>query len=237
MSSVFDGGNLRGFLAGLFGGPDNIETLPENTWLRLKGRGDVTIEHADYFYFKRSTDMFERYATDDEKVPHDGSCGACGRTTGSMVHCGLCTRGWHTSCMDASARPSGASSSVSTWHCSSCADGPLSVFTCWCALGDIDLQDSTLAFVPGTHTLTGYDRPRAGEQVPSSFKGGSARWHVADGTLRPGDIFIFNVKTIHCASKNGTTRFRASLDTRVELTRPGRRAWPRLVAEAAPQLK
>lgn len=55
MSSVFDGGYLRGFLAGLFGGPDNIETLPENTWLRLKGRGDVTIEHADYFYFKRST--------------------------------------------------------------------------------------------------------------------------------------------------------------------------------------
>jgi hypothetical protein len=43
-------------------------TLPSCTWLRAKGPGEVTAEHADYYYFYKNTSIFSDYFT---KTPED----------------------------------------------------------------------------------------------------------------------------------------------------------------------
>ena len=130
------------------------------------------------------------------------------------------------------------------WHCEQCADGPLPVYTAWVALGPVNASDGTLCFVPGSQKWKGFATPTPRTaQVPREFterlratKAGAARgkklgkrkaghesplpevaadqvqWHSAD--YRPGDLVIFNVKTVHAASKNQSNSYRLSLDTR-----------------------
>eukprot|EP00474_Spongospora_subterranea_P011654 CRZ12112.1 hypothetical protein [Spongospora subterranea] len=173
--------------------------------------GDVTIEHVDYYYFKRSTDMFEKYGQGNP-VPVDiVSCPECKGPAkkGISLTCELCHRDYHEKCVDETARPA---KSNATWHCQSCAN-------------------STLAFVSGSHNSTGYDRPRRNEQLPKSLSK-SLRWSVPFEPLDPGDMFIFNVKTVHCANKNTSGLFRASTDTRISLTPIGRQSWPDLISKS-----
>ena len=37
---------------------DGFNMLPQVTWLRAKGKGEVTADHADYYYFKNNTSVF-----------------------------------------------------------------------------------------------------------------------------------------------------------------------------------
>lgn len=127
------------------------------------------------------------------------------------------------------------------WHCYECVHRPLPVYTCWMALGPVTRSDGTLCFVPGSHTWTGFDRPRpATAQVPSEFaqrlredrsrtkskgkgrgmgKGSSQKTlacaapsqtgvHWCGTDYQPGDVVIFNVKTVHAASSNTSDSFR-----------------------------
>jgi ectoine hydroxylase-related dioxygenase (phytanoyl-CoA dioxygenase family) len=96
--------------------------------------------------------------------------------------------------------------------------------------------DGTLCFVPGSHRWSGFDRPTPRTaQVPAEFtarlrsqcsrpahagkagKAGKAikatqpppdgvTWHAAE--FQPGDVVIFNIKTVHAASKNNSECFR-----------------------------
>jgi ectoine hydroxylase-related dioxygenase (phytanoyl-CoA dioxygenase family) len=130
------------------------------------------------------------------------------------------------------------SSTKSTpWHCASCLGGHLPVYTCWVALGPVKASDGTLCFVPGSHLWSGFDRPTPrAAQVPREFterlrrqkKGKKSMndaddgvtWYSAD--YQPGDLVIFNVKTVHAASKNMSSNYRLSLDTRLVVV-PGAR--------------
>jgi hypothetical protein len=66
VQAVFNGPIICGIAAQLFSDQAagsirktaQIELLPQYTWLRMKGRGDVTIEHADVYFFYRSTSLF-----------------------------------------------------------------------------------------------------------------------------------------------------------------------------------
>ncbi len=54
--NVYNGSELNALLNSLFGNA-KTKALLKQTFLRLMGKGG-TIEHADYFYFKRDTDIF-----------------------------------------------------------------------------------------------------------------------------------------------------------------------------------
>ncbi len=81
VQSLFDGDLLRNLTARLFGAraepgtavsrpSPRVQLLPQYTWLRMKGRGDVTIEHADYYFFHRSTQLFrDLYPTRQRATP------------------------------------------------------------------------------------------------------------------------------------------------------------------------
>jgi hypothetical protein len=61
VQAIYNGPTLQSYAEQLLldtDSPHRIQTLPHYTWLRMKGRGDVTIEHADYYFFNRSTQMF-----------------------------------------------------------------------------------------------------------------------------------------------------------------------------------
>jgi len=54
MTAVYCGDSLRTFYQKLFG-ENNFTMLPQCTWLRLKSKNELTVEHADYYYFRQST--------------------------------------------------------------------------------------------------------------------------------------------------------------------------------------
>jgi hypothetical protein len=51
------------------------------------------------------------------------------------------------------------------YHCSYCANAQLPVYSVWIPLGEITVNDSILAVLPGTHELKGFENPPMGKQV------------------------------------------------------------------------
>ena len=145
LTQVFDGSDYRNFVHRLFS-TQNIRFMPENTWIRVKGQNDVTVEHADYYYFKRSTSIFVKK---NEKVSKSKLlCTICGKIVDRR-----------------SISRDRLIDSESHWHCSDCADSQIPYYTCWMSLSEVDISNSTLGFIPGTHKLDGFDRPPIGKQV------------------------------------------------------------------------
>ncbi len=106
------------------------------------------------------------------------------------------------------------------WHCPACAIHPLAVYTTWIPLSNLKTpKDSILAVAPGTHKLKGWDMPQRKAQVPGDFNW-KLPWLIPQ-EIRPGDIIIFNIKTVHAASFNSSSPrcFRVSFDTRLQLGR------------------
>lgn len=233
---AYNGPGLGRLFDGLFGGGHRAQ--PAFTWLRMKGRGDSTVEHADYYYFRGNTDLFRgnrEGGAGEVAVPagdENASCAACGQPDGAdgLVACGLCGGEWcHAQC----AEPAVEAEKGGEWHCARCANTPLDVYTCWVALGRVRYANGMLALVPRTHTLDGYDRPLRRRQLPSEWGGREkdACWQTAE--MEAGDVIMFNIKTVHGASVNTSSSFRLSLDTRVVARPLDTRAGPRFAVPAA----
>ena len=77
LKDVYNGASIRAFYQRLFENDEDYTsrphlasqgalpytTLPSCTWLRAKGPGEVTAEHADYYYFAKNTSIFGDYFT------------------------------------------------------------------------------------------------------------------------------------------------------------------------------
>lgn len=163
---VYDGPYLKRLLENLF---DDVETQPHNTWIRLKGKGDVTIEHADYYYFKRNTSMLSNPVDENVKGSNKSElCKVCNKD-GSIeeaLRCTLCHVLVHKDCVETEA----LIDISNCFHCQSCADSEIPYYTCWLSLSDVGIENSTLGFITGTQKLSGFDRPKPGLQVCSSIK-------------------------------------------------------------------
>jgi Phytanoyl-CoA dioxygenase (PhyH)/PHD-finger len=230
LTDVYNGKAHADFFGKLFG--EQHQTQPGCTWLRMRGRGDLTAEHADYYYFKGNTDLFRGNrenprCTSDEKHKGRGKsarqefdCSECGSiatvaigdaASGDAVRCTLCDKTVHMSCVHypLKAPPMGE------FHCRECTDQWFDVYTCWTPLGSLDIHNGVLAVAPGTHRCTGYDTPIRGRELPGSFKAIEKKVVWEATPVEPGDIILFNIKTVHGATKNTTNLFRLSLDTRV----------------------
>jgi hypothetical protein len=251
LTDVYDGHAMRTFYQRLFeqdssyaerphlksAGVPSFTTLPSCTWLRAKGPGEVTAEHADYYYFYKNTDIFsELYSPaqnpskEQAKVLREQQARIAKQTeeqreTCQICHspedaettllCDLCGCGFHMRCL----RPvvDALPSEEQEWHCHTCTNHPLDYWTCWTALGDISGHDGRLALIPASHRLGGYEAAVRPDLLPRDFTRAyeaAAQWQTPT-EIRMGDIILFNMKTIHAATRNGSEKFRLSLDTRV----------------------
>lgn len=189
-------------------------SCPDCTWLRVMPSGGQTIVHADYYYFRTSTDLFSRNSTRPAEAPSN-VCGTCSLVVpaNSRVACALCGKQFHKKCCQELFQ--------GEYHCAACANSPFETFTCWIPLGHYTPLNGVLAVIPKSHTLQGYDTPannKLGKPlVPGEYPAFSQRqnnhWHTT--AVHPGDLILFNIKTIHAATKNCAPCYRLSCDTRV----------------------
>eukprot|EP00457_Paulinella_chromatophora_P007271 gb/GEZN01007294.1/.p1 GENE.gb/GEZN01007294.1/~~gb/GEZN01007294.1/.p1 ORF type:complete len:421 (-),score=57.28 gb/GEZN01007294.1/:227-1489(-) len=217
--NMYHGPELFSFFDVVFG-PKHHKSFADCTWLRMKGRGEVTAEHADYYYFKGNTSIFadNMGKKPQECQPVDEICQRCGKDERpeETLICDICGRGCHMYC----SRPVVNKVPEGEWHCQQCADLPFNFYTCWVSWGDARIgEEGGLCVVPNTHrTLGGFDRPLAGKPLlPQDYKAlqNSKGLTWRSSNYGPGDIVLFNIKTVHAASQNYSFTYRLSCDTRV----------------------
>ncbi|MEX0886705.1 MAG: phytanoyl-CoA dioxygenase family protein [Phycisphaeraceae bacterium] len=102
--------------------------------------------------------------------------------------------------------------------------------TTWIPLGDIPVEQGTLAIVPGSHRAPGYARLRQTygrsdvdrDNTPGWFTDDpleitetfGGQWHTADVAM--GDVIVFGMHTVHASTTNTTDRYRLSCDVRFQ---------------------
>jgi hypothetical protein len=216
---------------------DGYKMLPEVTWMRAKGKGEVTAEHVDYYYFKNNTSVFKNnvhpiveWKNRQAKAPK--ICVLCKvneskqKDDDELLMCTLCNRSFHLSCLHLKKSQIvgvsglyGEEKDEGEWHCKECASQPMDVFTCWISLGDYTSSNSSLCVLPKSHRLlNNFFAPLKGNLLPGDYPGlqkNAALFHWQRAAVGLGDIILFNVKTVHGASKNTSDSFRLSMDTRV----------------------
>ena len=131
-------------------------------------------------------------------------------------------RGFHLSCLQVTKREIlkggmyGEEEAEGEWHCQQCAADPFDLFTCWISLGEYSPANSSLCVLPGSHVLKDFFNPLKGNLLPGDYPAlVKSKWPWQKGRVGMGDIILFNVKTVHGASKNMSNSFRLSIDTRV----------------------
>jgi hypothetical protein len=244
--AVYNGPSLHAFFLQLFAHEPSFQAhptrnrdghmpfvmLPNCTWLRAKGPGEVTAEHIDYYYFSKHSSIFGDHFVpphgttehlDEATREQQETCQIChsnARPESTLI-CDLCGRGFHMDCL----RPKVAVAPTTIpgtdqeqeWHCYTCQNSPLPYWTTWVALGNISGLDGRLALIPGSHRLEGVEAPTHDGLLPRGYtKSFESRavWQTPS-TIAMGDIIVFNIKLVHGATSNAGERFRLSLDTRV----------------------
>lgn len=207
------------------------------TWLRVKAPGEFTPEHADYYYLKESTDLYAVGSTRADaqaklEDPARGTakcvqCKSSGVTLDDFVVCSECGVRHHMACM----KPPIFEAPEHPWYCADCSPQPM-VVTSWIPLGDVAPTQGGLCVMNRGHHMSNMDDRDSYMQLPKSFKkeGKDALWLTAD--YRPGDLVVFNVKSIHATSSNQTKEFRTSADTRWVLAPVGRPNYGKTKASA-----
>lgn len=130
-------------------------------WLRAKGKGEVTAEHADYYYFRGNTDIFAQNradagsgsseaAAEDEAVSvscrcsHMTPCLPCDVPC-MMQLCQVCGESKDedkTLICDLCDRgfhmycmnPKLKSVPAGEWHCDACCNADFDMYTCWISM-------------------------------------------------------------------------------------------------------
>eukprot|EP01084_Bolivina_argentea_P040247 74386_1 len=250
--AVYNGVHIRTFWKLLFG-EKATKPLVKQTFLRLMGSSG-TVEHADYYYFKRDTHIFsgqdgihaqqaaKQYLSSNnmwipelyEVKEYNNNNKTEKEDINNMdekecdkLECSICQSIYLKSELD-TVRIKRIDKSLNSkngdfgmegeWHCPVCAALPLSIYTTWISLSELNApRDSILAMVPKSHLLKQWDLPLNNAQLPGDFNW-KLKW-VIPKHVDYGDIIIFNIKTVHAASLNKSSprSFRCSFDTRLQL--------------------
>eukprot|EP01083_Nonionella_stella_P206832 751949_1 len=249
--AVYNGVHIRTFWKLLFG-EKATKPLVKQTFLRLMGSSG-TVQHADYYYFKRDTHIFsghdglnaqhaaKQYLSSQNMWKPDtyevkgynndrrekGNIDDMDEKDSDILVCNVCESIYLKSELDAARRnrinkalnsKKGDFGMEGEWHCPICASLPLSIYTTWISLSELNApRDSILAMVPRSHLLKQWDLPLNNAQLPGDFNW-KLKW-VIPKHVDYGDIIIFNIKTIHASSLNVSSprSFRCSFDTRLQL--------------------
>ena len=222
LTNVYNGAPLRTFYCNLFGA-NAFTMLNDCTWIRAKGANEVTVEHADYYYFKEETKIFSNNNESSSSSSSSASICNCLSVASSKKQdnriCSLCHGCYHYPCL-ATTYLKEKIDENGEWHCARCMNLPLPYYTCWISLSDISSQEGRLALIPGSHLLGRYEDPVIKSLLPGGYTEAykkKAVW-VTPNNIGKGDVILFNMKTVHAATKNVGAKFRISMDTRMALS-------------------
>jgi hypothetical protein len=111
----------------------------------------------------------------------------------------------------------------------SSSNGGNDMFTCWMPLGCLPIHHGTLAVAEGSHLLNGYRQGvygsgdcSADSELPPDWprwRDGDASTNMSPGVWRtasflPGDVVVFDLRLVHASTRNETSHYRLSMDTR-----------------------
>ena len=124
--------------------------------------------------------------------------------------------------------------------CDQCCDSQFGIYTVWTALDyfDTPFNSGSIVFCIGSHNKYKgyYDALMDSESVPRGYSNKSIvekrnlRWGYVND-IKPGDQFIFNVKTLHAASEAKDGFLRPRIDMRVAI-RPSMKRYIKELNEA-----
>jgi hypothetical protein len=100
----------------------------------------------------------------------DDVCRVCNKADAqeNMVICDICEGSFHMNC---ATLPICDITAATEWHCSTCVQSDLPVYTAWIPLQELHAEkDSILAIVPRSHLCAGFDDPISAQlSLPSAF--------------------------------------------------------------------
>lgn len=178
---------------------------PSETYVRRKAPLAHTGLHADYFHYRDEHLLFEGHPETEGDV-----CSTCNvNDSDDLLMCDRCGGCVHPLCVF----PRVASLPRGLWLCPPCERQPLDYFTVWVPLHDLaDKQHSVLTVVPGSHLSRDWtSRITEDLHCPGDFD----QSRLCSGSLPAGTAIVFNVKTVHGATRGRETRL--SLDFRVRM--------------------
>jgi hypothetical protein len=229
----------------------------DQTWLRFKGIGDITVPHADYYHGRIKTTMYMKKVTsntginsnaannlnDNPNDKHENKncdstiCNGCNRMDHeSKLFCNMCELHWHLTCFNAYKYKSIPEDKV--WYCHKCSTADIPHYTIWLPLMPMMYEHGMLQLLSQSHSrykqwlnptangLSSGDVPNlpgdyqndtcsASYIIDNTSNRDSDKWvSYLQSPLNPGDVIVFNCKTIHAASKNNSKDYRFSMDVR-----------------------
>jgi hypothetical protein len=201
--NVYNGEDIHAVYRFLWGKPrtksqDGYVALSQNTWLRAKGKGEVTSEHADYYYFKQNTTTFQEnrhpYVENAAELWNEENPIPDGVGKSDIVECDICLRQFIGSQQIPKAT-AWDKDVKGEWHCHDCASGYSPFYTCWISLGEYKDENSTLCMMPKTQNLKQFDRPLRTDLLPEDYNDlVKSKWGWLRTNFGLGDIVIFNWK-------------------------------------------
>jgi len=103
----------------------------------------------------------------------------------------------------------------SDWYRFASVKGPM--YTAWIPLGNYKVDEGVLMVAEKSHLLKDYREEDSMIELPKSFVWFKHQCTKRVSDVRIGDAIIFDIRTIHCSTKNKTDRMRVSIDTRWQL--------------------
>ncbi len=199
------------------------QLVVNETYLRCKTKGAVSTPHADYYAYRSNEQMFSALVDSssnerDNQEEDELGCVVCHKQDEEeMLMCDLCQLWCHVDCCQVPVL--NHCKDAGEWHCATCSDSDINAYTMWIPLQATTPKQGILGVVPSSHQWTEFDHHNSGSvNLPRSFFMQSTQLWKLPQQLELGDVIIFNIKTVHAATKNqGKQGNRMSLDVRFTL--------------------
>jgi hypothetical protein len=212
----------------------SVRIMEDELYLRQKLKNANTSVHADIYYYKNHSGLFDAYRASSENATNESqqnqdTCHICYKsaheaphTDSGIIHedvsthiestvliCDRCECTFHNDCLKNPlvVLPHGE------WHCEVCSDKFVDAYTVWIPLHDINTSsESCLAVVPGSHLWPGFDTSLANRfWIPfdptnrTNLQTLQSKWSLPANNMKQGDVIVFNTKLIHAATKHGVS--------------------------------
>ena len=128
LSPIYNGSALGQLYTDLLG---KEHTKLPYTWLRAKSYGESTQPHADYYYFRKFTNLYSENWEANSAA--SSNCLVCNGSENEdkLLLCDLCNGGYHTYCLSP---PMKKVTKDCEWHCQSCCEEEFPYWNTWISM-------------------------------------------------------------------------------------------------------
>lgn len=135
---------------------ESTSPIEKESFFRCKGKFCSTIEHCDFYHYKKSEyrkyNIFNTEQKEDSVYCLLDSCENPIQTETMSCSCGV----WaHKSCFPEPYSPK----LNEIWTCYNCSNKEYPIYTAWINLSDIDIDSSVLGVIKGSHKYPGFEVP------------------------------------------------------------------------------